>query len=154
VEKLTETFAEDKRLALPESKFFVPLALTYPQQGSILFETNKGGENEAIATNQQHYFSAAVHDAGSKASFTIFDPVGLGQNFAALMHLADYEEGGSTAASGRRRRSSRRSSRTERAHGKSHPDVLRNEYATIAEYNARAGSIAEKYHFLVIASFR
>jgi hypothetical protein len=30
---------------------------------------------------------------------------------------------------------------------------LRNEYATIAEYNAQAGSIAEKYHFLVIASF-
>jgi hypothetical protein len=30
---------------------------------------------------------------------------------------------------------------------------LRNEYATIAEYNAEAGSVAEKYHFLVIASF-
>ncbi len=30
---------------------------------------------------------------------------------------------------------------------------LRNEYATIAEYNAQAGSVAEKYHFLVIASF-
>src|SRR2546423_6101104 len=30
---------------------------------------------------------------------------------------------------------------------------LRNEYETIAEYNAQAGSIAEKYHFLVIASF-
>ena len=30
---------------------------------------------------------------------------------------------------------------------------LRNEYATIAEYNAQAGTIAEKYHFLVIADF-
>src|ERR1041385_6400613 len=30
---------------------------------------------------------------------------------------------------------------------------LRNEYQTIAEYNAQAGSIAEKYHFLVVASF-
>jgi hypothetical protein len=30
---------------------------------------------------------------------------------------------------------------------------LRNEYATITEYNAQAGSVAEKYHFLVIASF-
>src|SRR5206468_8055359 len=30
---------------------------------------------------------------------------------------------------------------------------LRNEYSTIAEYNAEAGTIAEKYHFLVIASF-
>jgi hypothetical protein len=30
---------------------------------------------------------------------------------------------------------------------------LRNEYATIAEYNAQAGAIAEKYHILVVASF-
>src|SRR5437879_12831558 len=30
---------------------------------------------------------------------------------------------------------------------------LRNEYETIAEYNAQAGTIAEKYHFLVVASF-
>jgi S-DNA-T family DNA segregation ATPase FtsK/SpoIIIE len=28
---------------------------------------------------------------------------------------------------------------------------LRNEYATITEYNEQAGSVAEKYHFLVIA---
>jgi len=30
---------------------------------------------------------------------------------------------------------------------------LRNEYASIAEYNKQAGNIAEKYHFLVIADF-
>src|SRR5204863_5465438 len=30
---------------------------------------------------------------------------------------------------------------------------LRNEYATIAEYNEQAGNIAEKYHFLVVADF-
>jgi hypothetical protein len=30
---------------------------------------------------------------------------------------------------------------------------LRNEYATIAEYNEQAGNIAEKYHFLVVAGF-
>jgi hypothetical protein len=30
---------------------------------------------------------------------------------------------------------------------------LRNEYATITEYNEKAGSVAEKYHFLVVADF-
>ena len=30
---------------------------------------------------------------------------------------------------------------------------LRNEYATITEYNEQAGSVAEKYHFLVVADF-
>ena len=27
-----------------------------------------------------------------KVRFTIFDPVGLGENFSAFMHLADYDE--------------------------------------------------------------
>jgi len=27
-----------------------------------------------------------------RLAFTILDPVGLGQNFAGVMHLADYEE--------------------------------------------------------------
>jgi hypothetical protein len=30
---------------------------------------------------------------------------------------------------------------------------LRNEYATITEYNRQAGSVAEKYHFLIVADF-
>jgi len=30
---------------------------------------------------------------------------------------------------------------------------LRNEYATIAEYNEQAGDIAEKYHIVVVADF-
>src|SRR5262249_34833329 len=30
---------------------------------------------------------------------------------------------------------------------------LRNEYATIADYNEQAGNIAEKYHFVVVADF-
>jgi len=154
VEKLTETLPKDKRLALPESKFFVPLALTYPQQGSILFETNKGGENEAIATINNIIFRLLSTTPAGKASFTIFDPVGLGQNFAALMHLADYEEG----AINSRIWTQTTQFEEKLAELNEHMEkviqmYLRNEYATIAEYNARAGSIAEKYHFLVIASF-
>ena len=30
---------------------------------------------------------------------------------------------------------------------------LRNEFATITEYNLQAGIVAEKYHFLVVADF-
>jgi hypothetical protein len=30
---------------------------------------------------------------------------------------------------------------------------LRNEYPSLAEFNAHAGKLAEKYHFLVIAGF-
>src|SRR4029079_13886378 len=30
---------------------------------------------------------------------------------------------------------------------------LRNDFETITEYNAQAGSVAEKYHFIVVADF-
>ena len=80
--------------------------------------------------------------------------MGLGQNFAGIMHLADYEE---------QIINSRIWTQTGQIEQKladlnEHMEkviqmYLRNEYATIAEYNEQAGVIAEKYHFLVVADF-
>src|SRR5581483_1252040 len=154
IEKLAEIRPKDKRLVLPEIKFTVPLALTYPHQGSLLIETNKGGESQAVGAINDVIFRLLSATPPGKASFTIFDPIGLGQNFAALMHLADYEEG----AINSRIWTQTAQFEEKLAELNEHMEkviqmYLRNEYATIAEYNARAGSIAEKYHFLVIASF-
>ena len=155
VAKLVGVAPKDKRLALPfPASFSVPLLLKYPGQGSIIFETAKFGGDEAIAAINNIIFRLlSVHPPG-KLSFTIFDPVGLGQNFAGLMHLADYEES---------HINSRIWTQTGQLEEKlaelnEHMEkviqmYLRNEYATIAEYNAQAGTIAEKYHFLVIADF-
>jgi S-DNA-T family DNA segregation ATPase FtsK/SpoIIIE len=87
-----------------------------------------------------------------KAALTIIDPVGLGQNFAGLMHLADYEP----ALINRRIWTQRDHIEERLAELNEHVEkviqmYLRNEYATITEYNEQAGSVAEKYHFLVIA---
>ena len=155
VEKLIGVATKDKRLALPfPPNFSVPLLLKYPGQGSIIFETGKIGGDEAIAAINNIIFRLlSVHPPG-KLSFTIFDPVGLGQNFAGLMHLADYEESHINS------RIWTQTSQLEEklAELNEHMEkviqmYLRNEYATIAEYNAQAGTIAEKYHFLVIADF-
>src|SRR3569833_3205634 len=146
---------KDERLALPgPAQFSVPLLLTYPLQGSILFETPKVGQDEAIAAINNIIFRLLSTNPAGKLSFTIFDPVGLGQNFAGLMHLADYEE---------RHINSRIWTQAAQFEEKlaelnEHMEkviqmYLRNEYETIAEYNAQAGTIAEKYHILVIASF-
>jgi hypothetical protein len=153
--KLAEATLKDKRLALPfPANFSFPLTLKYPGQGSIVFETAKTGGEEAIsAINNIIFRLLSTHPPG-KLSFTIFDPVGLGQNFAGLMHLADYEES---------HINSRIWTQTAQLEEKlaelnEHMEkviqmYLRNEYETIAEYNAQAGSIAEKYHFFVIADF-
>jgi len=155
VAKFAEVMPKDRRLALPgPSTFSVPLALAYPLAGSILFEAAKTGGDEAIETINNVIFRLLSTTPPGKLSFTIFDPVGLGQNFAALMHLADYEESYIN---------SRIWTQTNQIEEKlaelnEHMEkviqmYLRNEYETITEYNAQAGSIAEKYHFLVIASF-
>ena len=155
VAKFAEVMPKDRRLALPgPSAFSVPLALAYPLAGSILFEAAKTGGDEAIETINNVIFRLLSTTPPGKLSFTIFDPVGLGQNFAALMHLADYEESYIN---------SRIWTQTNQIEEKlaelnEHMEkviqmYLRNEYETITEYNAQAGSIAEKYHFLVIASF-
>ncbi len=89
-----------------------------------------------------------------RLNFTIIDPVGLGQNFAGIMHLADYEEQIINS------RIWTQSGQIEQklADLNEHMEkviqmYLRNEYATIAEYNEQAGVIAEKYYFLVVADF-
>ena len=155
VERLAEVRISDKRLALPgPSRFSVPLCLAYPEQGSILFETADQGHDEAIgALNNIILRLLAVAPPG-RLNFTILDPVGLGQNFAGIMHLADYEEQLINS------RIWTQSGQIEQklADLNEHMEkviqmYLRNEYATIAEYNEQAGVIAEKYYFLVVADF-
>lgn len=131
----------------------IPLALTFPARGSLLFETH-GGDNQAIRSLNNIIFRLLQNTPPGKAAFTILDPIGLGQNFAGLMHLADFEE----SIINRRIWTQRDQIEERLAELNEHIEkviqmYLRNEYATITEYNARAGTVAEKYHFLVIADF-
>ena len=155
VEKLAETKIKDKRLALPgPAQFSVPLCLAYPEQGSILFETADQGHDEAIGALNNIILRLLATAPPGRLNFTILDPVGLGQNFAGIMHLADYEEQIINS------RIWTQSGQIEQklADLNEHMEkviqmYLRNEYATIAEYNEQAGVIAEKYYFLVVADF-
>jgi S-DNA-T family DNA segregation ATPase FtsK/SpoIIIE len=155
IQKIAEVPDSARRLTLPCPPVLpVPLLLTYPREGSILFEGGKTGGEAAIPAMNNILFRLLATTPPGKLSFTIFDPVGLGQNFAGVMHLADYEDSNIN---------SRIWTQTAQLEEKlaelnEHMEkviqmYLRNEYETIAEYNAQAGSIAEKYHFLVIASF-
>jgi hypothetical protein len=150
-----ESVPKDKRLSLPGSgTFSVPLLLRYPQAGSILFETTNTGAEPALAAINNVIFRLLSTTPPGKLSFTIFDPVGLGQNFAGLMHLADYEESHINSRIWTQTGQLEEKLAELNAHMEKVIQMyLRNEYETIAEYNAQAGTIAEKYHFLVISDF-
>ena len=155
VEKFAGPLPKNPRLKWPGSQTIsAPLSLIFPAQGSILFESGKTAGDDALGAINSIIFRLLATTPPGKLSFTIFDPVGLGQNFSSLMHLADYEEGSINS------RIWTQSAQFEEklAELNEHMEkiiqmYLRNEYATIAEYNAQAGSVAEKYHLLVIASF-
>lgn len=146
---------QDPRLPLPgPAQLTAPLALTYPFEGSLLFETKESGDATMIGTLNDIILRLFTTSQPGKLAFTIIDPVGLGQNFAGLMHFSDYEE-----ALINRRIWTQRDQIDERL-GELNEHIekviqmyLRNEYATITEYNEQAGSVAEKYHFLVVADF-
>ncbi|HVR36556.1 MAG TPA: FtsK/SpoIIIE domain-containing protein [Methylomirabilota bacterium] len=153
--KLVETLPRDERLAFPgPGKFSLPLLLKYPAEGSLLFETGQTGNEDALGAINSVLFRLLASAPPGRFNFTILDPVGLGQSFAGWMHLADYEE---------EHINSRIWTQTDQieerlAELNEHMEkviqmYLRNEYETIAEYNARAGSIAERYHVLVVAGF-
>ncbi len=153
--KLAGTLPEDARLKLPGSpNFNVPLLLTYPGQGSLLFETKDTGRPAAIATLNDLVLRVLSIAPPGRAVFTILDPLDLGQSFAGLMHLADHED----RLINQRIWTQPEHIEQRLAELNEHIEkvtqlYLRNEFATIAEYNEQAGRIAEPYHFLVIADF-
>jgi len=146
---------KDERLTLPgPAQLSIPLALSFPYQGSLLFETSDSGSAAVIDTLNNIILRLLATTPPGKLSFTIIDPVGLGQNFAGLMHLADYEESLITRRIWTQREQiEERLSELSEHIEKVIQMYLRNEYATITEYNELAGSVAEKYHFLIIADF-
>ena len=86
--------------------------------------------------------------------FTIIDPVGLGQNFAAFMHLADYDEPLVTSRiwtepSHIEQRLADLTEHMENVIQK----YLRNEFADDRGVQRQAGEVAEPFRVLVVANF-
>ena len=82
--------------------------------------------------------------------FTIVDPIGIGRNFGAFMHLADFDG----ALVTNQVWTDPRQIEERLADLAAHMEMvtqkyLRNEYATLEEYNAVAEEVAEPYRVLV-----
>ena len=86
--------------------------------------------------------------------FTIIDPIGIGRNFGAFMHLADYDGALVTTQVWTDPRQIEERLADLAVHMETVTQkYLRNEYATIEEYNAVAEEVAEPYRVLVVADF-
>jgi hypothetical protein len=140
--------------AVSTTTFPLPAVLAYPDCPSLLLKATGEGRDTATRVLQNVMLRLATSFPPGKVRFTIIDPVGLGQNFSAFMHLADYDE-----------RLVNNRIWTESAHIHQRladltehmenviQKYLRNEFASIQEYNDQAGEVAEAFQILVIANF-
>ena len=157
--KIRGGIPDDPRLKPPATEFTLPLLLPLPYHSLLLLKTGPasigdGGRAKAVESLQASMLRLLTSMPPGKIRFTIFDPVGLGENFSAFMHLADFDEQlvSSRIWTDSDHIEQRLADLTQ--HMENVIQVyLRNEFDSILEYNAFAGEMAEPYRILVIANF-
>jgi DNA segregation ATPase FtsK/SpoIIIE, S-DNA-T family len=134
--------------------FDIPASLAFPDECSLVVSATPETRRAAIVAVQNLMLRLVTALPAGKVRFTLIDPIGLGQNFAGFMHLADHMESlvGDRILTETRHIEQRLADLTEHMENVIQK-YLRNEFRTIAEYNREAGEIAEPYRFVVIADF-
>jgi ABC-type multidrug transport system fused ATPase/permease subunit len=146
--------AEQPFLPDHETDWTVRAALPFPEQPSVIINYDGGGRAEAEALLQVMMIRLLMSIPPGNVRFTVLDPVGLGEPFSSFMHLADDNELLIT------NRIWTEPSQIDKqlADLTEHMEnifqtYLRNQFATIEEYNEYAGEVAEPYRVLVVSGF-
>jgi hypothetical protein len=146
--------SEERLRAMTPPVIELPALAVFPDAPSVFIEAGEEGRSEAVAVLQMMLFRLLTALPPGKLRSIIIDPVGLGQNFAAFMHLADYDE---QLVASRiwtetvhiEQRLADLTAHMENVIQK----YLRNVYTDISEYNNYAGEVAEPFRILVVANF-
>jgi len=130
----------------------LPFFITLSQNLQLVYDTsNRSG---ALGLARSMLLRQLAATAPGDLQFCLFDPVGLGQSVGDLLDLAEYDAsliGGKvwSSASDLAARLTEQTSHIELVIQK----YLRSTYATIDDFNAAAGEIAEPYRLLVLFDF-
>ncbi|MEO2090721.1 MAG: FtsK/SpoIIIE domain-containing protein, partial [Gemmataceae bacterium] len=132
----------------------VPAFLPFPDHAAVLLKAKDAGRAESVRVLQAMMLRFLTGLPPGKVRFTIFDPVGRGENFASFMHLADSDELLVTSRIWTEpgQIETRLTDLTEHMENVIQK-YLRNQYKSIEEYNRAAGEVAEPYRVLVVANF-
>ncbi len=148
------TPADDRLKRDIPTEFTFPALLPFPDRSSLLIEAPRDGRAAAVGLLQAAMLRLLTSLPPGQVRFTIVDPVGIGKNFGAFMHLADIDEALVTNQVWTEPRQIEERLADLSAHmEKVTQKYLRNEYATLGEYNAVAGEVAEPYRVLVVADY-
>lgn len=147
--------SSDMRLAPRSTELVVPATIEFPTLASLLLQWNgPRGRTASVQALQVAMLRLLTQIPPGKIRFTLIDPVGLGESFGGFMHLADVDELLVTSRiwTETSQIEARLADLTEHMENVLQT-YLRNEFATIEDYNHHAGEVAEPYRFLVISDF-
>lgn len=152
---ITDSVPTDVHLAPPAAlSGDVPAFLPFPDRCSVLMRCRDEGRAAGVSALQAMMLRFLTGLPAGKVRFTIVDPVSLGDNFGAFMHLADYDEKLITAQIWTEARDIEQRLNDLTDHTASViQKYLRNQFKSIEEYNRSAGEVAEPYRVLVVANF-
>ncbi len=135
-------------------EFELPALRPFPAAANLLIETPTEGRTAAMAVLQASMFRILTSLPPGMVRFTIIDPIGIGRDFGAFMHLADFDPALVTNQVWTDPRQIEERLAELEAHMETVTQkYLRNEYPSIEAYNAVAGEVAEPYRVLVVADF-
>lgn len=152
--RIEHGLSPDERLHPPEHKLAVPALWTLAEDPNLLLTAHGEGRAKAVELLRAVMLRVLTAFPPGKVRFTLLDPIGLGENFQAMMHLADADE---QLVAGQIW-SQTRDIDEQLARLTTHMETvlqkyLRSEYETIHDYNAQAGEVAEPLQVLVVAGF-
>jgi DNA segregation ATPase FtsK/SpoIIIE, S-DNA-T family len=154
-ERVPHGIPEDGQLVKPDfTSFRAPALLPFPERASLLLEAKDQGRREGVRALEALLLRAWLALPPGKLRCTIIDPVGRGENFGAFMHLGDHEP----ALVNSRIWTEPEHIEERLADMTAHMETilqkfLRNQFQSLAEYNAQAGEVAEPFRFLIVANF-
>ena len=153
--QIPQAIPENPRLReLTPDSFDLPAFVEFPDKISLLLKAADEGRGPAVQALQLAMLRFLTAVPPGKVRFTIFDPVGLGQNFSTFMNLKDADElmVNSRIWTEQSQIEHRLLDLTEHMENVIQT-YLRNEYQSIEQYNEMAGEVAEPYRVLVVANY-
>ena len=144
----------DERLRPEQTRFELPAMITLAEQPSMVITADGQGRDRAEELMLAVMLRWITGQPPGKVRFTILDPVGRGEAFNSLMHLADHDEN----LIATRIWSESRDIEEQLKRLTHHMETvlqkyLRSEYESIHDYNEQAGEVAEPFQVLVVNGF-
>jgi hypothetical protein len=136
------------------NRFSMPALVPVLGGSNVVIRAPGSARNQAVHVVRTLMLRLLAAVPPGKLRFILLDPVGLGQSVATFMRLADDDE----SLVGSRAWTEPRQIEEQLARLTEHMELviqkfLRDRYATIEDYNAEAGEVAEPYRVLVAVNF-